>query len=113
MAVEDEEELIEQSEMRPPETGLYCFINRDRVCSGDCMAYVSHPNARTTSASELSAQQTHCAIVAGVERAGRGLIMIASGVGGLLKKQSIKAADEARSSQFQQGNTSPFGKDKP
>ena len=110
MAIEDEhDELLEQSEMRPPDTGLYCFLNGDRACNAECMAYVSNPNARSSS-SELNQQQQHCAIVSGAERTGRGLIMIASGISGLLKKQAINKADKARQGQFP-ANTSPFGKD--
>jgi hypothetical protein len=107
---EQEEELIEQSEMRPPETGLYCFLDAKRPCGASCMAFVTHPNHKTVAASELSEQQIHCALITGVERTGRNLVMLASSASGILKKQSIKETDDRRAAQFQQGSVSPFGK---
>lgn len=107
---QEEDELIEQSEMRPPNVGLYCFIDSCRACGPDCLAYVAFPNIKTIQTSELSEQQVHCAVVTGIERAGRGIIMLASSVSGLLKKQEIQAADASRRASIPDTVTSPFGK---
>src|SRR5262245_32565672 len=68
-----------------PDDGLMCFINPDRQCGADCMAY-------TTSGSEspyLNEQQGHCAVIVGIERLGRY-------TGGLLSVMKKESADAKR-----------------
>jgi hypothetical protein len=66
--------------------GLVCFMNMDRQCGADCMAYTTHPSE----SKYLNDQQGHCVAIVGVERLGRY-------VGGVLSLLSKKNADDARS----------------
>jgi hypothetical protein len=67
----------------PEKNGLVCFLNMERPCGPDCMAY-------TTFASEsphLNEQQKHCTLIVGVERLGR----YAGGLLSILKKSQADA----------------------
>ena len=69
----------------PDKNGLICFINMDRPCGADCMAY-------TTAEGEspyLNRQQNHCALIVGIERLGRH-------TGGLLSLLRRNAQDAKR-----------------
>lgn len=77
--IEPPEELDDDAE----KNGLICFMNPDRSCGADCMAY-------TTFASEspyLNDQQKHCVAIVGVERLGR----YAGGLLSLFKKSEADA----------------------
>jgi hypothetical protein len=79
--IEAPDELDDDAETN----GLVCFMNMDRPCGPDCMAY-------TTFGSEskyLNDEQKHCAAIVGVERLGRY-------AGGILSLLSKKKADDAR-----------------
>ena len=68
---------------------LYCFLNEERQCGADCMAYRSMPEEPSP---YLDQAQTHCLILASVERLGRGV----HGVGSLLKQMKVQADDAKR-----------------
>jgi hypothetical protein len=68
--------------------GLMCFLDTDRMCGADCMAF-------TTQRSEspyLNHQQQNCAVIVGVERLGRY-------AGGIMKILRDDKADRARENQ--------------
>lgn len=65
--------------------GLVCFMNMDRPCGSDCMAYTTAPSESVY----LGEQQRHCVAIVGVERLGRY-------AGGILSLLSKKKADDAR-----------------
>lgn len=68
-----------------PKNGLVCFLNMDRPCGPDCMAY-------TTNKAEsvyLNEQQKHCTLIVGIERLGRY-------TGGLLSIIKANKADAQR-----------------
>lgn len=65
--------------------GLMCFINMDRQCGHDCMAYTTQGSESPT----LNDQQKNCVIVVGLERLGRYS-------GGLLKVVKNQIEDETR-----------------
>jgi hypothetical protein len=73
----------------PDKNGLICFLNTDRQCGADCMAY-------TTIASEspyLNEQQKHCVLIVGAERLGRH----SGGILSLLKKTDADSKRAAAS----------------
>lgn len=51
----------------PAETGLFCFLNIDRPCSAECMAYVTTESESPA----LSDQQKRCTLLVAAERLGR------------------------------------------
>lgn len=51
----------------PERNGLACFLNADRVCGADCMAYTTMPSESPY----LNDQQKHCVVIVGAERLGR------------------------------------------
>jgi hypothetical protein len=108
---ETEDGLVPEEEIRPRTTGLFCFLNSDRVCGAECMAFVTHP--RMASSSEMNAQQQHCVLLTSAERVGRNVTAIASMQASSLKKTRIDKADQQREGQFQepiqQAQRSPFG----
>jgi hypothetical protein len=76
----------EQLDDDPEKNGLACFLNADRICGADCMAY-------TTIGSEskyLNDQQKHCVAIVGIERLGRY-------AGGILQLMKNTGADSKRS----------------
>ena len=110
--IDSADALVPQEEMSPS-LGAFCFLDRDRMCTAECMAYVTHPRHKSSS-SDLSEEQSHCALLAGLERTGRGVIALAGTVGQATRKKGIEDADRRRSEQFNrvpdQATRSPFGK---
>lgn len=70
--------------------GLMCFLNADRVCGVDCMAYTTAPEQ-----SPLSVQQRHCVLIVGVERLARHVAVGAK----LLNDMQVAAKDRQRTEQ--------------
>ena len=80
----EDESQVEQPEDEETTNGLYCFLNPERECGADCMAYTTLP----AESPYLADQQKNCTIIVGVERLGRHT----GGVLSLLKKSSQDAA---------------------
>lgn len=76
----------------PVQDELYCFLNRDRPCGADCMAYKSMPDENR----HLDPSQAHCVLVDSAEKAGHGLQVLAAVFGAWIKRQKIKEADDKR-----------------
>ena len=79
--IEEPDEMDDDSERN----GLVCFMNMDRQCGADCMAYSTLPSE----SKYLGEQQKHCVAIVGVERLGRY-------AGGILSLLTKKKADDAR-----------------
>lgn len=108
--METEEELAFQPEQVDAAVGvgsLYCFLNADRVCTADCMAYSTAP--RVAASSELNAEQSHCVLLASAERVGRNVTVVASLLADKERKSAARVADERRQSELLQGPRSPLG----
>ena len=82
-----DEETQSQNLAEPSTNGLYCFIDADRPCSPECMAYTSQQSESPT----LGMQQKNCSLIVGVERLGR----FAGGIVQLLKRAQSDAQREA------------------
>ena len=65
--------------------GLICFMNEERQCGADCMAYSTQPSESPY----LGPQQKHCTLIVAVERLGRH-------TGGLLSLMKKSNADAQR-----------------
>jgi hypothetical protein len=63
----DEEFLHEPPVMEDDPHGLFCFMNMDRPCSADCMAYTPYDSE----SKYLPDQAKNCTILVSVERLGR------------------------------------------
>lgn len=109
-ASEELEGFVPEDDIRDRTTGLYCFIESDRVCNASCAAYVTHP--RVSPASELNEQQSHCGLMLCFERMGRNVTVLAQIAAEGAKKKKIEEADKKREAQFSQSSsvakTSPF-----
>lgn len=71
---------------------LTCFLNPDRFCAADCMAYSVFPDENA----HLDSGPKHCTIISSVERTGRSLNIIGGLLNELLKHQKHKEADAKR-----------------
>jgi hypothetical protein len=70
-------ELLEQPEMEEDkrESGLYCFINADRRCGADCMAFLNPPPQDQ----DYQGQQWACCmLLVNAHRVGKHLVILAS-----------------------------------
>ena len=61
---------------------MFCFIDKARVCGGDCMAYQAFPRENK----ELQEMQTHCMLLSSIERIGRSTTI---GMSHLVKLQEM------------------------
>jgi hypothetical protein len=101
MGTEQDEEYIEEpDEMddNPETNGLVCFMNIDRPCGADCMAYAQEDSE----SKYLSDQQKGCTVLVSIERLGRY-------AGGIMKTIKDSQADTARARQVAPA-THPAGK---
>jgi len=90
----EERDIEFPDEAAPRGTGLYCFLNGERECGPDCMAFLPEPSA--DKAQTLSLQQRSCTVIVATERIGRfmgGLVQL-----GLQRQASAdkRAQDEER-----------------
>ena len=105
--VPEEDGYIEEEEVRPVTTGLYCFIDSTRACGAECVAFVTHP--RASRSTELNEQAAHCSLLLGVERMGRNLTVLAQVVSEGAKKRKLSDADRKRTEQFDPHRQGPVG----
>lgn len=84
-------------------SGLYCFLNPDRVCGSECMAYVSPPDGPDY----RDQQWANCLLLVNAHRGGKHLVVLASTTGELLQRAKNEAADQARN---RPGPPSPTGR---
>lgn len=94
----DPEDLEDEEAPRQPEVrvdnGLFCFLNADRACGSDCMAY-------TADAGEgpLAQQQKNCLLLVSVDRLSRSNAVIASMAHKMQETSAKEMADRRRATQ--------------
>lgn len=71
----EQQEAPEEAVSPVPEAKGACFLNQDRVCSADCMAYVTSP---PEDPAYVGQQWARCLILLNAERAGKHLVVLAS-----------------------------------
>lgn len=77
-----------------PDDKLLCFLNKDRFCGPDCMAYKTIPDDNK----QLDKGQQHCVLLSAIERTGRSTNIIAQLIDTILKRDKTKDADAKRGS---------------
>jgi hypothetical protein len=86
-------ESPETMEIPEEKSGLLCFINPDRVCDSDCMAFlVACPEGRDYEGQQWS----KCMLLVNAHKVGKHAVAIAGQGDGLLKHLRVKRADEIR-----------------
>lgn len=85
----------------PAISGLACFMNQDRVCGSDCMAFL--PQVPDGS-QYIGEQWAHCHLLVNADRAGRHLVILAS-VGSKIAGLQSKTVAEAQRQQKPPGVT--------
>jgi hypothetical protein len=75
--------------------GLTCFIDRQRLCGPDCMAW----SARPEGPDYKDQQWANCQVLVAGHRGGKHLVVLASQAGELLRVFKNGAADQARANQ--------------
>lgn len=88
MSGEDEVPYIEEPDELDDDhesNGLICFLDPERVCGADCMAYTTMPSESPY----LNDQQKHCMLIVSAERLSRY-------AGGALSLMRNSKADTAR-----------------
>jgi hypothetical protein len=76
--------------------GLVCFMDHNRVCGPDCMAYLSDPPEQ---ADYRGQQWANCMLLVNAHRAGKHLTIVAQVVSEFTQKSKAHAADQARAGQ--------------
>jgi hypothetical protein len=84
---------LQQPERRP--SGLICFLNNERECGPDCMAFDYAPQSEDYK----DKQWANCMLLVNAHRGGKHLVMLASIGAELQKKVKTEAADRARTNQ--------------
>lgn len=79
----------------PQVSGLACFMNQDRICGADCMAFLPQVPEGTAYTGE---QWAHCHLLVNADRTGRHLVVLAA-VGSKIAGLQRKADAEATRSQ--------------
>ena len=75
--------------------GLVCFLDKDRPCGADCMAYTEQPEGQDYQGK----QWANCMLLVNAHRGGKHLTILASVGGELVKKAKNEAADRLRTNQ--------------
>jgi hypothetical protein len=75
--------------------GLYCFLNKDRECGSECMAFIHPPEGPDYK----DQQWSNCLLLVNAHRGGKHLVILADTTGKLLGLTKNKQADEARANQ--------------
>jgi hypothetical protein len=78
-------------------SGLLCFLDRDRVCGPDCMAYLSDPPAQPDYRGN---QWASCMLLVNVHRGGKHLTILAQVASDFTQASRAHVADQARKSQM-------------
>ncbi len=84
---------------------LYCFLNAQRVCGADCMAFVTYP--RESTKSELQGLQPHCAFINNADRVGRNVVIMASSLVERQKQQKLAQIDAQREANTPRASAAP------
>ena len=92
--MDDEEVPVLGQEERVGVEQLYCFISPDRVCSPECMAFLTFP--RESKSSELSGVQNHCVFIQNADRLGRNSVILTSTLVERSQRQKIAQQDAQR-----------------
>ncbi len=79
----------------PPPTGLACFLNAERMCGADCMAFDAAPDG----ADYKDKQWANCMLLVNAHRGGKHLIVLAQVGSALVQSAKNEAADRLRSNQ--------------
>jgi hypothetical protein len=86
------EQHVSQVDDVDPE-GPACFLNQERICGPDCIAYLSRPPEGTA---YLGEQWARCHLLVNADRAGRHLVVLASTIGAIHTHVKTEAADRSR-----------------
>lgn len=81
----------DKEEKEQTSTGLFCFLNSDRACGADCMAYEAAPTHKDF----MGKQWANCMLLVNIHRTGKHLTIIAQSTDALL---TLKR-DEVRTQQ--------------
>lgn len=85
--------MVDDEDVR--KNGLVCFLNNDRPCGPDCMAFAEPPEG----ADYQGKQWANCMILVNAHRVGKHLPILCSLGNELVKKAKNEAADRARANQ--------------
>lgn len=84
---------MEQPQPLPPSDKLYCFMDHNRFCTADCMAYAVVPLPHLK---ELHESNEHCLLIPSIVRGGFALYTLAAIADVALKLLKVVKADAAR-----------------
>lgn len=87
--------FIEKPDMvdKPDESGLFCFLDQARPCTGECMAFLpSQPEG----ADYEGQQWSKCMLLVNIHKGGKHLVALAQQGGDLLKHLRVTSADRKR-----------------
>jgi hypothetical protein len=76
----------------PKGSGLFCFIDQNRACNADCMAYLIHKPEGL----DYEAQWAECMLLVNAHRLGKHTVALTAIVDGAVKKWKTQAADQQR-----------------
>lgn len=88
--------MRDDEEAQGPTGGLYCFMNCDRVCGPDCMAFLPDAPPQEDYRGQPWA---HCLLLVNAHRGGKHLAVLASTAADISSRARKEAADRQRVSQ--------------
>jgi len=86
--------------VEPGRVGLYCFLNCERECGPDCMAYlpVVPEGFDYRTPDEEARQWARCMVLVNMHKCGKHVVHIAAKAEEAVKLARVAAADQQRSS---------------
>lgn len=92
---DSDDEFAYHPDMRPKGTGLQCFMNGDRVCGADCMAFqTDRPEGP-----DYQDQWAHCMLLTNLHRGAKHLVVLTQSVNTIVRQ----GQDMARQNQVPPG----------
>lgn len=79
----------------PQPNGLMCFLNMERPCGADCMAFDAVPEG----ADYKDKQWANCMLLVNAHRGGKHLIVLAQMGTEIVRRAKTEAADRSRTTQ--------------
>lgn len=78
--------------------GMHCFLNSERVCGADCMAFVA-PIEKPDHSDFIGKEWAQCHLLINAHRVGKHVAILAVTADSLLKKVKTYFADKERGDQ--------------
>ena len=84
--------------LKDPEGSTCCFLNSERVCGPDCIAFIPQIE-KPTHSDFIGKEWSKCHILINLHRGGKHLVILAEAAGNLVGSLKKQSADAQRTNQ--------------